>query len=81
MNAPQPLPTQALGVPIVDTHCHVIDLDETRYPRAPMGGKSSDWSRERPVNAEAMVEGFRKLFLSDRELMGKIVKESGMARD
>lgn len=46
----------ALGVPVVDTHSHVIDADEQRYPRAPMGGKASDWSRERPVSAPAMLQ-------------------------
>ena len=40
---------------IVDIHPHVISPDERRYPRAGLGGKQSDWSRERPVNAEAML--------------------------
>jgi len=39
----------------IDTHAHVIALDERRYPRAPLGGKQSDWSRERPVGAEQML--------------------------
>jgi L-fuconolactonase len=39
----------------LDTHAHVIAGDEQRYPRAPLGGKQSDWSRERPVNAEDML--------------------------
>ena len=25
--------------PVVDTHCHVIAPDNTRYPLQPMGGK------------------------------------------
>ena len=40
---------------VVDIHPHVIGDDERRYPRAPIGGKQSDWSRERPVNAERML--------------------------
>lgn len=40
---------------MIDTHAHVIARDERRYPRAPLGGKPSDWSRERPVSAEQMV--------------------------
>lgn len=40
---------------MIDTHAHVISPDERRYPRAPLGGRQSDWSRERPVNAEQML--------------------------
>src|SRR5262245_64136773 len=40
---------------IIDTHPHVISTDETRYPRAPIGGHQSDWSRERPVPYEKMI--------------------------
>ena len=39
----------------VDLHCHVISRDEARYPRAPLGGKQSDWSQERPVSAVEMI--------------------------
>jgi predicted TIM-barrel fold metal-dependent hydrolase len=39
----------------IDIHPHVIAQDERRYPRAPLGGKQSDWSRERPVSAEQML--------------------------
>jgi predicted TIM-barrel fold metal-dependent hydrolase len=39
----------------VDTHAHVIAADEKRYPRAPLGGRQSDWSRERPASAEQML--------------------------
>jgi len=38
----------------IDIHPHVIAQDERRYPRAPLGGRQSDWSRERPVSAEQM---------------------------
>src|SRR5204863_6522602 len=40
---------------LVYVHPHVISRDEARYPRAPLGGKPSDWSQERPVSAEVMI--------------------------
>ncbi len=44
-----------LSLPIVDIHSHVIADDAARFPLAPMGGKQSDWSKERPVNAQGML--------------------------
>ena len=41
---------------IVDTHCHIISDDVTRYPRAPIGGTQSGWATTRPVTADGMVE-------------------------
>ena len=41
---------------VIDIHPHVISEDTKRYPRAPLGGRQSDWSRERPVNAEQMLK-------------------------
>jgi predicted TIM-barrel fold metal-dependent hydrolase len=38
-----------------DIHPHIISRDDNRYPRAPLGGEQSDWSRERPVTAEDMI--------------------------
>lgn len=40
---------------VIDIHPHVISTDEKRYPRDPLGGKQSDWSRERPVSTEQMI--------------------------
>ena len=40
---------------VVDVHPHVISTDAARYPREPLGGSQSDWSRDRPVSAEAMI--------------------------
>ena len=40
---------------VIDVHPHVISTDVARYPREPLGGSQSDWSRERPVSAEAMI--------------------------
>jgi L-fuconolactonase len=42
-------------LPIVDLHSHVIADDAARYPLAPMGGKQSDWSKDRPVNDADML--------------------------
>ena len=39
----------------IDTHPHVISTDDRRYPRAPIGGHQSDWSRERPVPYDKMI--------------------------
>jgi predicted TIM-barrel fold metal-dependent hydrolase len=40
---------------VIDVHPHVISGDLARYPREPLGGSQSDWSRERPVSAEQMI--------------------------
>src|SRR6266700_413349 len=42
-------------MPVIDIHPHEISTDTTRYPRAPLGGHQSDWSRARPVNVDAMI--------------------------
>jgi len=42
-------------VDVVDAHCHIISEDPTRYPKAPIGGKQSEWAATRPVTAEGMV--------------------------
>lgn len=42
-------------MPIVDIHPHIISDDETRYPPAPLFGKRSDWSQERPSTVEALI--------------------------
>jgi predicted TIM-barrel fold metal-dependent hydrolase len=40
---------------IVDIHPHIISDDENRYPPAPLGGKRSDWSKERPTTVETLI--------------------------
>ena len=40
---------------IIDTHPHVISDDDTSYPRAPIGGKQSDWAHDRPVTFAAYI--------------------------
>jgi len=39
----------------VDIHPHVISDDESRYPPAPLFGKRSDWSQERPCTVETLI--------------------------
>jgi L-fuconolactonase len=41
--------------PVFDTHAHIIAPDLRRYPRAPIGGRASDWSQTRPVDVDAML--------------------------
>jgi L-fuconolactonase len=40
---------------IVDIHPHIISDDETRYSPAPLFGKRSDWSKERPTTVETLI--------------------------
>ena len=41
---------------IIDIHPHIVSDDEKRYPPAPLFGKRSDWSQERPNTAEALIK-------------------------
>src|ERR1700760_2551948 len=40
---------------IVDIHPHIISDDEASYPPAPLFGKRSDWSKERPTTVETLI--------------------------
>lgn len=40
---------------LVDIHPHIISDDETRYPPAPLFGKRSDWSQERPNTVASLI--------------------------
>lgn len=40
---------------IIDIHPHIISDDETCYPLAPLFGKRSDWSKERPNTVDALI--------------------------
>lgn len=40
---------------LFDTHTHVISPDTATYPTDPIGGKQSEWSRERPVDADGLL--------------------------
>jgi predicted TIM-barrel fold metal-dependent hydrolase len=39
----------------IDIHPHVISDDEVGYPPAPLFGKRSDWSQERPCVVETLI--------------------------
>jgi len=39
----------------IDIHPHIISDDETRYPPAPLFGKRSDWSQERPCTVQTLI--------------------------
>jgi L-fuconolactonase len=40
---------------VIDIHPHIIAKDENRYPRNPLFGVQSDWSRSRPNTVEEYV--------------------------
>lgn len=40
---------------IIDIHPHIISDDEMRYPPAPLFGKRSDWSQERPSTVQSLI--------------------------
>lgn len=40
---------------IFDIHPHIIASDTARYPAAPLRGKQSEWSRDRPQTFEQLV--------------------------
>jgi predicted TIM-barrel fold metal-dependent hydrolase len=41
---------------VIDTHTHAISPDKTRHPAAPIGGRQSEWSIERPISYEALLQ-------------------------
>jgi predicted TIM-barrel fold metal-dependent hydrolase len=40
---------------IIDIHPHIISTDTAHYPVTPLGGRRSDWSRDRSVTLEQMI--------------------------
>lgn len=40
---------------VIDIHPHIVSRDDDRYPRSPLFGKQSDWSRERPATIDDMI--------------------------
>lgn len=40
---------------LIDIHPHIISDDESRYPVAPLFGKRSDWSQERPTTVDRLI--------------------------
>jgi L-fuconolactonase len=41
---------------IIDIHPHIVSPDTQRYPLAPLGGKQSDWSSERPTRYQMLLQ-------------------------
>ena len=41
---------------VLDIHPHVITTDTERYPRDPLGGTQSGWSRDRPTTWEQLIQ-------------------------
>ena len=39
----------------IDIHPHIISDDNARYPRTPLFGVQSDWSKDRPVTLEGLI--------------------------
>jgi len=39
----------------IDIHPHIISDDDGRYPRTPLFGVQSDWSKERPVSVDGLI--------------------------
>ncbi|WP_321796775.1 amidohydrolase family protein [Caballeronia sp. J97] len=45
---------------IIDIHPHIVSDDETRYPPAPLFGKRSEWSKERPTTVETLIDAMNQ---------------------
>jgi L-fuconolactonase len=43
-------------MPVIDIHPHIISPDTKKYPLAPLGGKQSSWSEERPTTYQDMIK-------------------------
>jgi L-fuconolactonase len=41
---------------IIDIHPHIVSPDTQRYPLAPLGGKQSTWSSERPTTYHQLLD-------------------------
>src|SRR5581483_831038 len=41
---------------IIDIHPHIVSPDTKRYPLAPLGGKQSAWSSERPTTYQQLLQ-------------------------
>ena len=44
-----------MALEIIDIHPHIIASDTERYPQAPLRGKQSVWSKERPQTFETLI--------------------------
>ena len=67
---------------IHDIHPHIISNDDSRYPRSPLGGKQSDWSKDHQVTAEDMLaRRWRLLFLDARLAAGMAVRVGAILQE
>ncbi len=41
---------------IIDIHPHIVSPDTKKYPLAPLGGKQSAWSTERPTTYQMLLD-------------------------
>src|SRR5271154_5361005 len=41
---------------VIDIHPHIVSPDTKRYPLAPLGGKQSAWSTERPTTYDMLLQ-------------------------
>lgn len=41
---------------IIDSHLHAIASDTVKYPKNPIGGHQSEWSQQRPVDAQGVIK-------------------------
>ncbi|SRR5258708_290403 len=41
---------------VIDIHPHIVSPDTKRYPLAPLGGKQSTWSSERPTTYDMLLK-------------------------
>jgi predicted TIM-barrel fold metal-dependent hydrolase len=46
----------AKGEEIIDIHAHIISSDAQKYPPSPFGGNQSDWSRQRPLTFDQLIQ-------------------------
>ena len=44
-----------MSLRFIDIHPHIISEDTAKYPRSPLFGVQSDWSKERPVTPEGLI--------------------------
>jgi L-fuconolactonase len=49
-----------MGPLTIDIHPHIIADDEKKYPRNPLFGVQSDWSRTRPITIDQLVKAMNE---------------------
>jgi L-fuconolactonase len=49
-----------MAASFIDIHPHIIANDPARYPRVPLFGVQSDWSRDRPVTIEGLISAMEE---------------------